>query len=163
MLVLAGCIMLVAAGTGAGFYKADKLKDQADYLRDILNMTEKIKIYVASDYMTSEEIFQRLADDESLCVLQFLHCGFSRDITDDLRESVSSDGCEYLLCIKNKLMEYLGSFGKTDMQGQLARTETLRRDAEELWRFHQDRYNKYARLYRVIGFLGGLLAAVVLI
>lgn len=163
MLKLAGCIMLISAGTYGGFSMAYKLARQKDYLYKLLKMAEDIEIYLRSEFLTAEEIISKLNSNQAFAELVFLKDISGEDVTTSVAENIRNDSSEYIVCIKDKLSEYFEDFGKWDMETQIAKTVLLKAEIKDMYELHKEKYHKYSKLYRVMGFSIGMMSAIVLI
>lgn len=163
MFKLAGCLMLIAAGAYGGFAASNDLKNRCEYIRQALKLTENIEIYLNSDYLTAEEMIEKLKGDNSLDQLDLKNYYYHDNITTELAEHIrqnKSCGC-YEAALK--LADFFEDFGKTDLNGQNSKTQVLKNELTQLYKENTDKYEKNHKLYQVLGISVGVLTALVLI
>lgn len=155
MLKLTGCILLIFACSGAGFASADKLQKRVNELKILLDMLQKTGIYLTSDFLSTDEIFARFDREKFGTIIDF-----SRSVDDEGFVKYQSGIPDNL---KNKLKEYFGEFGSTDLKGQSAKTELLICEVRQILDSEKDRCLRHCKLYKALGFLSGAFLAVILI
>ena len=163
MLKLAGAVMIIVSGSILGILKADRLKKRADNLENITSALELLKCdinYGRKDLQGALrdigislkiDIFRRIAE-------------YIKEI--GVKEAIKKaldDDAECLLERDKEPVRTLGeTLGMTDAENQtraideaITRLIKAKKDAEE-------EYLRLGRLYKSVGFFGGVLVAIVL-
>ncbi len=145
MLRLCGCLLLMIAGTAAGFVKAGAVRAHTAELRRSADMLREISELIRYRRSTKSEIMRSLESS-----------GRYGELVRCRSELLSS---EELL----PLSEAMSQLGTTDAEGQLsilglaaARCESLAAEAAAVQR-------ERCRLCEVLGFMAGAFAAVMLV
>lgn len=145
MLKLAGSILLVFAGGGIGFLKADKLVQKHKNIKLTVQMLCDVEIMLDSSCLTREEILCRLEESKSYSEFFQSEDDFIDD--EDMKE----------------LSDFFEQLGSTDLEGQLAKIRLCMNSFKNKEKEYALRAKKFARLYRGMGVLIGAMLAVMLI
>ncbi len=155
--------MLVLSGTLVGSLKAFELRRDRDLMKSLVRLTELTAIYLSSDGLSARELFSRLAAHRELGELNFLKAFDCGGAATGICEALRTDTAYLDDDVKDKLITYFGEFGSTDLEGQLAKNRLLKAELSQALERSAERYDKYSRLYKILGFSCGVMLAVMLI
>lgn len=151
MLGVTGAVLLVLSGAAAGDASASSLVLKEHQLAQLINILEKTEIYLSSELLGTNEIFDRLA---SLGNDYSSYFG-APDPVSLLRSSS--------LEMSSDLADYLESFGHTDLSGQLAQNTLFLNEVRDRHASAAERRDKLCRLRRVIGLCAGIMAGILFV
>lgn len=163
MLKLAGAVMIIASGSVLGILRSNRLKMRADNLENIISALELLKCDInygrkdlqraLRDIGTSlkADIFRKIADN----IKEF-------GIKEAIKKALDDDAECFLESDKVPICTLGETLGMTDAKNQaraideaVVRLKKAKKDAEE-------EYLRLGKLYKSVGFLGGVLVAIVL-
>ncbi|MBP3285176.1 MAG: stage III sporulation protein AB [Clostridia bacterium] len=166
-----GCVLVIAISMVIGRLLAESYVDRVKNLSNFITALEMLK----SKILFQQEIFEDIFDDISQVCNKVLK-GFFTEITEELRNSnipVSEIWCrkveehfpyfDFTYEDEKILLDFGALLGKDDLEGQVRLiNSTIERLKGQLMAADAEK-NKYAKLYRTIGGIGGTALAVILI
>lgn len=162
MLGIGGALFLLGAGLLAGAAGADRLRERYRAAELICLMCRRIMIFLSSDLLTAEEMFSRLRESPEFEKLDLLFV----PPEGSLSGSLAAASLETTLPLEDEpkrlLSGYFRDFGRTDLEGELARARLLLSQLEPFAKAAEEKYRRCARLYRMLGASAGAMAALVL-
>ena len=163
-----GGLLLVAAGTGMGWYAAHRLRRQMVYLEMCGRLLQALWQEMSYTAQPMTDLWRRLAQYEGLCAFSLV-----RETAAALGESSfdaafsaaverATEAGEILSATREMLLSFGEGCGHTDLEGQqahIAYYRTLLTAQEEEAR---RRYKEQGRVYRVLGLTAGVALALLL-
>lgn len=166
MLKILGIIFIILSGAGIGAQASGKLKKKTEMCLSVGGFLRELSVIMKYSCDTLFILLSELSERESMKNLAFLFCTIDNmnkglPFPAAWRESVERDKA-----LDKELSEMLFSLGEclgtSDMEGQLM---CIKRAEEELSAIYENalcQYRKKGRLYRSMGLLGGMTAALLL-
>lgn len=147
-------ITVLIISTGTGLYLSSKLDKRVKALEEIIFKTDEIQTIIRCQSAEPEEI---LASVSVGSVLQ--GCSYTNG-----NVNISDDEL-YMLDKRDTaiIRELLNGLGKTDTDGQISMLEMNKKLLQNRLEQARDEYSKKGRMYRSVGVLVGVGAAVMLI
>lgn len=147
-------ITVLIISTGAGLYLSSKLDKRVKALEEIILKTDEIQTMIRCQSAEPKEILAAAAADS---VLQC--CSYA-----DGNVNISEDEL-YMLDKRDMaiIRELLNGLGKTDTDGQISMLEMNKKLLQNRLEQAREEYSKKGRMYRNVGVLVGIGAAVMLI
>ncbi len=147
-------ITVLIISTGAGLYLSSKLDKRVKTLEEIILKTDEIQTMIRCQSAEPKEILAAAAADS---VLQC--CSYA-----DGNVNISEDEL-YMLDKRDMaiIRELLNGLGKTDTDGQISMLEMNKKLLQNRLEQAREEYSKKGRMYRSVGVLVGIGAAVMLI
>lgn len=149
MLGMIGALLLVLSGASAGEAAARSLIITERRLADLVSLLEKTSIYLSSELLGTEEIFERLSSCENS------YSGFF--MTDDPVSALRASSYE----MSSRFADYLENFGHTDLAGQLAQNALFLGEVRDSHCTALERRTRLCKLCRLMGVSAGLMAAII--
>ncbi len=166
MLRIMAAIAFAAAGGAAGFSMAARLRREQRVCAAICCLLERTAFLVGYRGDDVFSVFSELRRDPELTPLTFLRSlpesyAPGADLREKWRDLVRSQGLGEDEC---ELLLRLGSIiGRSDCASQLDSIRQLRESAAELERRRDEVCRQKSRLYRSVGLLFGVMAAILVI
>ena len=161
-LKILGCLILVAAGFGAGCLFSARIYRRRDFLRRLQSFLSCLSTdlrYRGEDIFTLVTDCAERADLTDLCVQA------SEDSFENTWNEAINGVCATFSLQKEdeSLLREIGSqLGKTDLEGQLRYLSLIEERAAEQLRDAEECLTQKAKLCKTMGFFVGATAAVVL-
>ena len=166
-----GCVLVIAVSMMIGRLMAESYVDRVKNLSGFINALEILKAKICFQ----QELFEDIFYDISLTCNKVLK-GFFADVTQELQCSnipVSEiwnrkaeehfSHFDFTYEDENILLDFGARLGKDDLEGQVHLIQsTIERLKNQLIAADSEK-SKYAKLYRMIGGIGGTALAVILI
>lgn len=147
-------ITVLIISTGTGLYLSSKLDKRVKALEEIIFKTDEIQTIIRCQSAEPEEILASVSVDS---VLQ--GCSYTNG-----NVNISEDEL-YMLDKRDTaiIRELLNGLGKTDTDGQISMLEMNKKLLQNRLEQAREEYSKKGRMYRSVGVLVGVGAAVMLI
>lgn len=153
--------LCTCCGTLIGCYFSGRLSRRCSTLKAVLNLLERMEIYIRYNRYKLSEIFRRLGKEQ---------CLFASDELYEAAESGLKFYTEWHRCVMRldsiskcdaDVLDYLGEgLGKSDTDSQLALLDTARQQLECCLNDAQEQKNRKGRLFRTLGILLGAAAGI---
>ena len=157
MLGLMGILLMTGSGCLIGETFVSHLKDRELQLSELYELLERFGIYLSSDALSTEELFERIFSEKGH--YSSLFRSEHTDITKRAAERIRSSN----LAMSESFADYIADFGCTDLDGQMAKNEMLKREVGAEYRNACEKRRRYSRIYRAAGLSVGLMAALMII
>ena len=163
-----GGLLLIAAGTGMGWYMAARLRQRVTFLETCGRLLQALWQEMNYTARPMSDLWQRLAQSEAFAAFSLVQDtaqGLAQtDFAAAFSAAVDKAEGEGLLTAENRniLLEFADGCGRTDLDGQQAHVEyyrTLLTAGEEEAR---RTYAEKGRVYRVLGCTAGIAVALLL-
>lgn len=159
MLKLIGCICLVASSSLAGISLSLRLKEQYLVSKSLCEMFSMIEVYLQNEYLTADEVVERLSRDFGSDKLSFLkNAGNAACIADKIKAYTIIPVEQ-----RERIAGYFKDFGRCDITGEAAKIRLIQKENEYLTKKLGERCDKNCRLYSVLGVLIGIAVTLILI
>ncbi len=166
MLKLIGIISIILCGTAAGFAGSVKLRRQTEYCHDVSRLLHETAMLMHYSCDTLPSLITELSCRE--CFSQLIFLGNVSELIEKgtpfpraWEEGIKSDS--FLSPELRQLISPLAdSLGVSDIEGQLLTLRRAEEETQELYIRTNAQYMKKGRLYRCLGVLGGMSAALLL-
>ncbi|MGN0597832.1 MAG: stage III sporulation protein AB [Ruminiclostridium sp.] len=147
-------VLMLIISTGAGLYLSSRLDKRVKALEEILLKADEIQTMIRYQSMEPRQILEKVAENSILS-----SCSYK-----DGNVNISEEGL-YMLDEQDKtiLFDLLNGIGKTDTDGQLSMLEMNKSLLQSRLEQAREDYSKKGRMYRSVGVLLGIGAAVTLI
>lgn len=166
MIKLLGIIFIIICGAGIGAKASGDLKKRSDMCLYVKTFLSELSILMKYSGDTLFNLISELSKRESICRLTFLS-----DVINSMLEGMTFP-CSWKNSISNdknlyselkELLFTLGeSLGTSDIDGQLVSIERAEEELSLIYENTLSLYRKKGKLYRSIGVLGGMTAALLL-
>lgn len=166
MLKLIGLLCIVMCGAAAGIEASSRLKGRAEYCRKTSMLLRETASIMRFSCEPLPELINELAYRSG-----FMQLGFIQTVAGCMEEGVFfPDAWQRGIDEDGKItpelrviLEPLGeSLGASDIEGQLMTLGRTEEQLQELYRMTQEQYTRKGRLYRCLGILGGMSAALLI-
>lgn len=166
MLKLLGIIFIIICGAGIGAKASGDLKKQTELCISVRTFLSELGILMRYKGDTLFMLISELSERQSIQELKFLSC-----VLDNMSSGMTfpyawknalSDDTLLSPELTELLLKFGESLGTSDIEGQLM---SIERSEEELSGIYENAlsiYRRKGRLYRSIGLLGGITAALLL-
>ncbi|MBQ8515733.1 MAG: stage III sporulation protein AB [Ruminococcus sp.] len=164
MLKLTGLLCIVLCGAGCGMAAASALKRQAVFCKTLCLFLEELEILMRWNGDTLPVLVDMLSQKPGYAPLRFLkeiRFSESEPFSDAWRRAILEEhGLPEEL---SQLLLSLGdSLGTSDLEGQMKTLEGYQLQARHISRNAEEQYRTKGKLYRSMGILGGMSAALLL-
>lgn len=166
LLKLSGIIFIIISGAGLGIFASHKLRVHSEYCAKVRTFLCELDVLIRFSGDTLQALFDELSQRESLSGLAFptdasrrmnagesFPCAWKSAVLSDKNADEP---------LKRLLLSFGESLGTSDVCGQ---QKNILRAEEELLGIQKSADNEYSRkgrLYRSLGLLGGITAALLL-
>lgn len=166
MLKLLGIFLVIICGAGLGARASGRLKKNAELCVCVRTFLSELGILMRYSGDTLFTLFSMLHERQSIHELVFLNVLLNEmsggtDFPCAWRKAVSGD--KMLTPELSGLLLSLGEcLGTSDIDGQLMSLERAQEELSAIYEGVLSQYRRKGRLYRSIGLLGGITAALLL-
>lgn len=163
MIKLAGMLLLAGCGTLLGFARASRLSEQASALELVADFVRQFRVRLGLQRAAPSELVAVLSRQGCFARSAFVRalaeaCRGTQDFSEAIRRAVGA--CPEVKPIADLLRSFGESVGVKALEAQLSDLDAdlllLEKEAQRA----RAASEKYGNLYRRLGLLGGLLAAV---
>ena len=167
MIKLIGAFLIIAAASYMGFAKSDKLKKR---------MNNLLEFKTALNLLENEIMFAKNPIDKAFCNIADISAlgDVFRNMSDSMRENgIKTAWKQSIELFADKLylkkedvavIEILANeLGMSDAESQIKNVEYVRKLIHKQYEYAEYEYNNSAKMYRSLGVLGGLFAAILFI
>lgn len=163
-----GGLLLIAAGTGMGWYMAARLQQRVTFLETCGRLLQALWQEMSYTAQPMPDLWRRLAQSEAFAAFSLVRDtaqGLAQaDFTTAFSAAVDKAQGEGLLTAEHRgiLLEFADGCGRTDMDGQQAHVEYYRNLLTAGEEKARRTYAEKGRVYRVLGFTAGVAVALLL-
>ena len=149
---------MIICGAMLGLFAAQNSRRPLEALRNAEHMCDSLMIMLEFESPTVEEMIKRLCREMNVPV-------FMRNVTDinELIKNTQSDPDGFYEQDLQRICEFFSSLGSADRECELSRTAAAREYFSSRAEQVAPAVERTVRLYRSLGLLGGIFAAVMLI
>ncbi|WP_105203933.1 stage III sporulation protein AB [Neobittarella massiliensis] len=166
---LAGGFCLLLCGSLWGIQCSGKLRRQVALVQTLIKFFREIEDELRYGGTPAPSLLQRCREDERFDALDFLPLTlqYMREEPFDSSFLQALDSCSCLQgqpeALRGILREFGQSFGSQISEVEVDRTALAVSRLEQLLAESRQRYEKNGKMYRTLGVLGGLAAAIVIL
>ena len=170
MMKLAACALLILLGSGGGVFLSRRYQSRVRQLTKCDGFLNRLQTYLSMEKITTRELFERLSESENFSELTFLKKtadGLAGDVhfpavwkksLEESRMELALTGEDYRPLYA--LGELIGAY---DAQSQQQGIDATRALLLEQLADAQEKSRKNGRLFRSLGILSGIAAAILII
>lgn len=163
MIKLFGVILIISSAGLVGVRKSSALKKRSDCLKALRKMLFSVKLMLSFNAPTLPEIFARLRESAELSVLPFLRDVKSENPCDSVSSSAGFQSLPLFPKDKDIILDVFSSLGTTDLATQVSMLEFNIKRLDVLCSEADSERSVKSRLYSSVGFMGGILVAMLII
>ncbi len=166
MIKMIGIICIIVCGAGIGAHASGNLKKQAELCVSVHTFLSELEILMRYSGDTLFSLISELSERKRIQELTFLMHA-AENMSDGMpflcawEKALSED--KILSCELAELLMTLGeSLGTSDIDGQIMCIERAEEELSEIYENALSQSRRKGKLYRSIGLLGGMTAALLL-
>lgn len=161
---MVGALILIAAGTLAGYMESHRLTDRVEQLEAFLRFLSAAQTEIRFAALPVEQIVQRHGGEMDFLRICAASCRQGEHFADVWEQSVKSGTKgRGLLASDVELLRGFGrSFGASDVDGQLSHCTLYSELISNNLKNAREEKNRKSRLYQTLGIFSGMAAALVL-
>lgn len=166
MLKFIGLLMIIISGAGLGARASVSLKKNAEICVSVRTFLSELGILMKYSGDTLFSLFTELYERQSVQQLVFLNVLLSEltsgtDFPSAWRKAIYSDK-KLSAELSEILLSFGESLGTSGVEGQIMSIERTQAELSAIYENALEQHRRKGRLYRSIGLLGGIAAALLL-